>query len=289
MCKSIAIILFALLWQPYAAVSAQQEISAAPELRLGVFPRRNADVTQAMFKPFAEALSRALNRKVVVETTYDFASFWDNIANNSYDLVHYNQYHYLKSHHEYGYRVIARNVEFGHEKIAGSILVRKDSNIKTLQDLKGKKIIFGGGRKAMMAYIVPTYLLRQAGLNKGDYFERFALNPPKAAIAVYYQQAAAAGSGHYTLDLPIVKKEIDTGKIRYLATSRKMAHLPWAVNKSISDELALKVRAFMVGLIHADKGKNILKSMRITKFLPTEDSDYALHREIVKEALGEEL
>jgi len=287
--KSIAVILFTLLWQPYAAVSVQQKTFTAPELRLGVFPRRSADVTQSMFKPFAEALSRALNRKVVIETTYDFASFWENIANNSYDIVHYNQYHYIKSHHDYGYRVIARNVEFGHEEIAGSILVRKDSNIETLQDLKGKKIIFGGGRKAMMAYIVPTYLLRQAGLNKGDYFEQFALNPPKAAIAAFYRQAAAAGSGHYTLDLPIVKKEIDTGQMKYLATSRKMAHLPWAVNKSISGELALKVRAIMVGLIHTDKGKSVLKSMRITKFLPTDDSDYALHREIIKEALGEEL
>jgi len=287
--KSIALILFSLLWQPYAAVSVQQEISAAPELRLGIFPRRNADVTQAMFKPFAEALSRALNRKVVIETTYDFASFWENIANNSYDLVHYNQYHYIKSHHDYGYRVIARNVEFGHEKIAGSILVRKDSNIETLQDLKGKKIIFGGGRKAMMAYIVPTYLLRQAGLNKGDYFEQFALTPPKAAIAAYYRQAAAAGSGHYTLDLPIVKKEIDTSQMKYLATSQKMAHLPWAVNKSMSGELASKIRTIMVGLKHIDKGEDVLKSMRVTKFLPADDSDFVLHREIAKTVLGEEL
>jgi len=287
--KSIAVILFALLWRPYIAVCAEQETLAEPELRLGIFPRRGADVTRAMFKPFADDLSRALNRKVVVETTYDFASFWENIANNSYDIVHYNQYHYIKSHHDYGYRVIVRNVEFGHEEIAGSILVRKDSNIKTLQDLRGKKIIFGGGHKAMMAYIVPTYLLRQAGLNKGDYFEQFALNPPKAAIAAYYRQAAAAGSGHYTLELPIVKKEIDTGQMMYLATSRKMAHLPWAVNKSIPDELALKIRAIMVGLMHTNKGKSILKSMRITKFLPTEDSDFTLHREITRAAIGEEL
>jgi len=287
--KLIAVILFTLLWQPYAVVSAEQETSAEPELRLGVFPRRSADVTRTMFKPFAEALSRALNRKVVLETTYDFASFWENIANDSYDIVHYNQYHYIKSHHDYGYRVIVRNVEFGHEKIAGSILVRKDSNIETLQDLKGKKIIFGGGRKAMMAYIVPTYLLRQAGLKKGDYFERFALNPSKAVIAAYYRQAVAAASSHYALGMPIINKEIDTSEMKYLATSQKMAHLPWAVNKSISEELASKIRAIMLGLKYTDKGKSILKSMGITKFLPTDDSDFALHRKITKAVLGEEL
>ena len=207
---SIRLIIFILLWQQYAVALAQQQAFAEPELRMGIFPRRNADTTLSMFKPMAEALSEALNRKVVLETTYDFASFWSNVANNSYDIVHYNQYHYIKSHHDYGYRVIAKNVEFGHEKIAGSILVRKDSNIESLQDLKGKRIIFGGGHKAMMAYIVPTYLLRQAGLKEGDYFEKFALNPPKAVIATYFKQATAAGAGSYTLELPLVKKEIDT-------------------------------------------------------------------------------
>ena len=287
--KSIAIILLTLFWQPYAVVHAQQEVSAGPELRLGVFPRRSSNVTQSMFKPLADALSQALNRKIVLETTYDFASFWEKVADNSYDIVHYNQYHYIKSHHDYGYRVIVRNVEFGHEKIAGSILVRKDSNIETLQDLRGKKIIFGGGQKAMMAYIMPTYLLRQAGLEKGDYFERFALSPPKAVVATYFRQAVAAGAGSYLLDLPTVKKEIDTSEMKYLATSQQMTHLPWAVNESMSDELALKIRTTMVDLYNTEEGKNILKTMRITKLLPANDSDFEAHREITKVVLGEAL
>jgi len=287
--KSIVVILFTLLWQPCVVVHAQQENSAEPELRMGIFPRRNADLTRSMFQPMADALSRTLNRKVVLETTYDFASFWENVVNSKYDIVHYNQYHYIKSHHDYGYRVIARNVEFGHETIAGSILVRKDSNIETLQALKGKKIIFGGGHKAMMAYIMPTYLLRQAGLKKGDYFERFALNPPKAVIAAYFQQATAAGAGSYMLDLPHVKKQIDTGEMKYLATSQEMTHLPWAVNKSMPDELASKISAIMANLNRTNEGKVCLKAMHITKFLPANDSDFDSHREIVKAVLGEEL
>ena len=260
-------------------------------MALGLFSAGHcsADVTQAMFKPMADTLSKLLNRKVVLETTYDFASFWENVANNKYEIVHYNQYHYIKSHHDYGYRVIARNVEFGHEKIAGAILVRKDSNIETLQDLKGRKIIFGGGHKAMMSYIVPTYLLRQAGLKKGDYYEQFALNPPKAVTAVYYQQAVAAGAGSYLLDLPVIKKKLDTSKIKYLATSQEMTHLPWAVNKSMSDELASKISGVMTNMYRTDEGKVCLKAMRVSKFLSANDSDFTSHREMVKAVLGESL
>jgi len=289
MCKFLCLIFIVLLCQPLSVALAQQQTSAEPELKLGVFPRRSANITEKMFQPMAAALTRALDRKVVLETTYDFASFWENVAEKRYDIVHYNQYHYIKSHRDYGYRVIARNVEFGHKEIAGAIVVRKDSGIDTLQDLKGKKIVFGGGHKAMMAYIAPTYLLRQAGLKSGDYFEKFALNPPKAVIATYYRQAAASGAGNYLLDLPIVKNDIDTDEMKYLAISRKMTNLPWAVSQSLPEELVTKIQTVLVELFDTAEGKKVLKSARITKILPANDSEFDLHREMTKVVLGEEL
>ena len=213
----------------YADQFAQAE-EGDNTLHMGIFPRRGAAMTQKMFTPLSEGLSQALGRKVVLDTTHDFASFWQRVNQQRYDIVHYNQYHYVRSHKDLGYQVIAHNVEFGHSRIAGAILVRKDSEVHSLQDLKGKKIAFGGGRKAMQAYIATTYLLREAGLNKGDYFEQFALNPPKACIATYYHQAAAAGAGDYVLELPVVKKEIDVDEMRYLAVGEKLPHLPWAVS-----------------------------------------------------------
>ena len=186
-------------------IQAREAEGIVPELKLGIFPRRSAQITERMFRPLSDELSKKLGTKVLLETTHDFASFWDNVANKRYDIVHYNQYHYLKSHNQFGYQVFAQNVEFGHKQIAGAILVRRDSGIETPADLKGKTIVFGGGRSAMQAYITATYLLRQAGLKQGDYFEQFALNPPKACIATYYRKAAAAGAGNYVLELPNIK------------------------------------------------------------------------------------
>jgi len=286
----VVLILFCLVWIPLAVEPAEKTLQAEiNELKLGVFPRRGEKNTRKMYAPLTKELSRSLGIKVVLETTHDFASFWENVAKKRYDIVHYNQYHYVKSHKKFGYRVFAQNVEFGSQKIAGAILVRRDTGIDSLQDLKGKKIVFGGGRRAMMAYIMTTYLLRNAGLNEGDYFEQFALNPPKATIATFYRQAAAAGAGNFVLELPNVKKQIDVSEMKYLAVSDSMAHLPWAVKQTIPDELASEIQSVMVNLSNSSEGKKILKNARVNRFSPVTDEDYNQHRKIIKAVLNEDL
>lgn len=264
-------------------------IATEDGLTLGVFPRRGAEMTQNMFAPLARGLSEHLGQRVELVTTHDFASFWDHIRARRYQIVHFNQYHYLRSHKDHGYQVIAQNVEFGHATIAGAILVRSDSGIQSLLDLKNKKIVFGGGRRAMMSYITTTYLLREAGLQHGDYFETFALNPTKAVIATYYHQAAAAGAGNHVLKLPALQAEIDVDNIRYLARSKEMSHLPWAVLDTVPEALRDKIKHYLITLDKQPGGKEILSAARLDRLNPANDSDYDLHRQIVKMVLGESL
>ena len=205
-----------------------------------------------------------------------------------YDLVHYNQYHYLKSHKDLGYKVIATNVEFGAKDIAGALTVRADSGIKSVTDLKGKTILFGGGKRAMGSYIAPTAILKKAGLVAGkDYTVKFAKNPPGAVIAVYNKAADAAGSGNVILKTKNVKSKTDVKQLRILATSDKFIHLAWAVKGEMPDDKASKIQAIMTGL----KGKDdaVLKSAKVQDFNKATDADFAKVREVVKYAIGEDL
>lgn len=176
--RAMLFIVFALL----AGTTPANE-NVEPSLTLGVFPRQNPIQTARMFAPLVEHLSRELKIKVVLDTPKDFASFWEKVSQRKYDLVHLNQYHYVKAHKESKYDVILKNIEFNESTIAGAILVRTDSGFNKVTDLKGKKIVFGGGPDAMQAYIVARYLLQQGGLHKGEYEESFAVNPPNAIMS----------------------------------------------------------------------------------------------------------
>jgi len=263
-------------------------VPAYAELVMGVFPRRPVAVSHKMFSPLAEHLSQTLGEPVKLVVTKNFKEFWKGVKSKKFDLVHYNQYHYVKSHKELGYNVIAVNEEFGNKEISGSLVIRTDSGISSVKDLKGKNIIFGGGKKAMGSYIGPTAVLKKAGLKPGvDYTEKFAKNPPSSIIATFNHAADAGGAGSVILQIPSIAKKTDISKLKILAKSDSYIHLPWAVKSDLPKAKVKKIQSAMVALKDSAEGKKLLKKAKVTGFHAADDSEFGKVREIVKFSIGE--
>ena len=260
-----------------------------PTITMGIFPRRNLAVTRKSFRPLAKYLSKQLNANVRLVVPLNFKQFWEGVTKQEYDLVHYNQYHYIVSHKNLGYKVLVTNEEFGRNEIAGALFVRKDSGINTVADLRGKRILFGGGRKAMGSYIAPLEILKRHGLEPGrDFEEAFSKNPPAALVNVYRSIFDAAGAGDVVVGLKVVRDKIDTNQIKTLALGESFIQLPWAVKKDMPEKMARRIQELMTGLEQAKGGPEILKSAKVTAFRSATDSDFDKVRQIVKFTLGEE-
>lgn len=261
---------------------------ALADITVGIFPRRDVSTTHKIFKPLVKQLSTELGEKVVLDVPKDFDAFWKSLSEKKYDLVHFNQYHYLRGNKEYGYQVIVANMEQGNKQIAGSLSVRADSGINSLTDLRGKTILFGGGKKAMGSYIAPTAILKQAGLKADtDYKVAFAKNPPSAVIAVFNKAAGAAGAGNVILNIGAVKKKVDVSQLKILAESEPFVQLPWAVHPEMAETKAQQIQTIMTGLKASDAGKAVLKAAKVNDFYAVTDADFAKVKEIVEFTLGE--
>ena len=258
--------------------------AAEHDLALGIFPRYNAPQTTTMYTPLADYLTERLGRKVSLVTSKDFDSFWKGVEDQKYDIVHYNQYHYIRSAHTY--KVVAHAQEFGKSAVAGAIFVRKDSGITDIAQLRGRKVIFGGGKDAMMSYIAPRFLMMRAGLKEGDFKTEFAVNPPNALLALYHKQADAAGGGDILIDLPIVQNAINAQELRVLAVSEPLLFLPWAVKRSMPAKLRESIQAILTELNQSAAGKNVLKAAKTTGIEKAEDKDYAAHRKMTDAVFG---
>ena len=262
--------------------------SVEPEtLDIGVFPRRNITPTFQMFSPLEKYLSEQLNLKTKLHTFKDFSSFSEALFQRKFDLVHLNHFLYMQSREKLGYKVIAMNEEFGSSSLSGAIFVRADSDIDSIDDLRNKKIIFGGSRGAFISYVVNSYLLQKHGLEKGEYEEEFAINPPNAVLSVYYKAADAGGAGSAALQLPIVKKYMDTAEVKVLAQSKPFPHLPWALSSDLSPELQNKITQLLLSLNDSDKGLEILRSMKMTGIRKASSEDYLYSEVVIKQVLSE--
>ena len=254
-------------------------------LVMGIFPRYNATETTTRYSPLAEYLQQRLGRKILLETSKDFQSFWHGIEERRYDLVQYNQYHYLRS--AKAYQVIAHNKEFGKSTMAGALYVRKDSGITSLAQLRGRTIMFGGGQDAMISYIAPVYMMLQAGVKKDDFKSQFAVTPINSVFGVYHKQADAAGSADNALGQPVVRGAINTDELVTLAVSEQLLQLPWAVKRNMSAQLREAIRSSLIDLENSEAGKSVLKTALLTGIGKADDKDYEPHRKMVRAVMGE--
>jgi phosphonate transport system substrate-binding protein len=276
----LAMLLLVALAMP-RLVQAQEE-----PLVLGVFPRNKATETVTMYSPLVDHLTERLGRKVALVTAKDFDAFWKGVTEGRYDIVHYNQYHFTRS--SQSYRVIAHNQEFGKNAVAGALFVRRDSGINDVSQLRGRTIIFGGGKDAMLSYIGPRFLLMQAGLKEQDFKSEFAVNPPNAILALFNKQADAAGGGDILIDLQAVKKAIDAKEIKMLAATEPLLFLPWAVKRSMPAALADSIQGTLIELGNTEAGRKVLKTARTTGLFKASDKDYDPHRRMVNAVFGPE-
>lgn len=258
------------------------------ELRLGVFPRHPAQDMQRMFEPLRRYLSETLGTAVSLHTPVDYASFWAAVEAGDYDLLHYNQYHYVRGHAAFGHRLVAANEEHGRQQIAARIYVRTDSEAQQLDDLRGRKILFGGGPDAMVSYVLGTDLLRKRGLNEGDYIARFAQNPVKALIGLHYMQADAAAAGAPVIDLPTIRQQLGDGSLRVLAQGDPIPHLPWATAATVDEDRRQAIETALLDLNSALGGRAILDAMQLTGLRRASDRQYDSVREVIQRVHGED-
>jgi phosphonate transport system substrate-binding protein len=136
----------------------------------------------------------------------------------------------------------------------------------------------------MVAYVVNTAMLRRAGLYPGDYAEVFAKNPPNAAIGVYFGHADAAGIGDAGLKMPLFKqKGMDISKLKLIAKSEPLPHLPWAVNGAMPESLKLRIQRILLKLNDTPEGRSILEHAKLTGLRIATDKEYDKHRLILQE------
>jgi len=195
------------------------------------------------------------------------------------DLTFSNPFIYVKIADRYGARAFARIVEpQGQENFRGQIICRADNpNIKTLADLKGKRLIAVDPTSAG-GYLYPWGLILENGLRKEDFAEiTFAPGPggkqEKVVMAVY--------SGKYDVGLiregtlNILKNKIDLKEIRVLAYSPWYPGWVYAARRGLEPAVVEKIKKALLALnMHNPEDKAILEKAGFVAVIPAQDADF---------------
>lgn len=267
------LLLLLLFFMPKAALSAD-------ELILSVHPFLPASELVKRFTPLAEYLSSKTGQTVVLKISKDYNEQIENAGKDVSDIAYLGPASYVIMTERYGTKpLLARQSVGGSPTFRGAIIVRKDSLIKNITDLKGKKFAFGD-RSSTMSYIIPRFMLIEAGVRRPDDIAdyRHLDNHNNVALGVL--------TGDY--DAGAVKEEVfhnyEERGLRVLAWTPAISDHLFVGSSRLHEKTVKKIREALYALKETEEGRSIMAIIKadMTAMIPVEDSDYDNLRRILK-------
>ena len=177
--------------------SYSPQFSAAPpitetEYIFGVHPLHNPQRLFEVFGPMMEYLSDNIEGVTFkLEASRNYPAFDKKLHDRKFDFVLPNPFQTINAI-DRGYKVFGK---IGLDKnFRGIFLVRKDSGIKQVSDLRGKAVSYPAP-SALAATMMPQYYLQTHGLDVMTETEsRYVGSQESAIMNVYLGQTMAAGT-----------------------------------------------------------------------------------------------
>ncbi len=122
-----------------AALSISVSAAASNIYTVGVVPQYDARTLHATWQPILARISEELGHRFVLKGANDIPSFEAAYRNGDYDFVYLNPWHAVVAWEVQAYQPILRDMS---RELHGVLVVRRDSEIRTLDDLQGREIVF---------------------------------------------------------------------------------------------------------------------------------------------------
>lgn len=248
------------------------------DLKLGIHPYQSAINLVEKFSPFANYLAQVLNQPVKIVISHDYQHHIDQVGANTYDIAYMGPASYVKLVEKFGPPPLLARLEVNHKPVfQGKIFTRADSDISELEDLKGKRFAFGS-KSSTMSYLVPRYVLEQAGVNLeslGTY--EFLGNHKNVMLSVLMGKFDAGAVKE------AVYNEYQDRGIKLLTNTPALSEHLFVASSDINTDLENKIKTALLTMHENPEGKSALQQIKssITQLVAVKDSDYDTLRNII--------
>ena len=280
MIRLFAMLLIMLFLQ---VTSISAEVQKKP-ITIAVLPCTDIVMTFKKFHPLTTYLTQKTGLPIRLVVPENLTKFETSLHNGEIDFALQDPHTFLKLSNLFDKDSLLRalNLEGGTTQ-SGVIIVRKDSGIHKVTDLKGKTVMFGPKFSASK-WLAGRLLLEDNGINiekdlkaylNGGCCEDIAFN--------VYLKAVDAGvvCDHFTGEHEDKQKElgIDVSQIMVIAKTKDVPMKVFGARKGTDKETILKIRQALLNLDrHNPDDLKILSPTELGGFKGYSDGDFGLIR-----------
>ncbi len=275
------------------------DTSETTSLTVQFVPTNNDGSMDAKCKPFAEYLSKALGVDVTVTVATDYSTIVEAMASGKVDIGIMPPAAYVQARSQGAAKAVLSSslVDYdeNEQPISGSsansfkgeVLVKADSDMTSLADLKGKTIATLSANSAS-GYIYPVAEMKDLGIDPTSDCTIVTVNDiPSEITAVLEGQADAAfvfEGARYVFASKFENNDLFADlKVLYL-TEGDIPNDAIAVLPSMDAELQEKVKEVFLNMPNDDEGKEAMAMWGHTAYTEADEAAYDTIEEYIAKA-----
>jgi len=261
-------------------------VAARPgELTLALTPSRDPTMLQEAGQELGQVLGRQLQMAVKVHVASDYAGVIEALRSRLVDVAFLPAVGYVIAAREAGAQIVVKATRGGQADYASRIFVLQESQIRRLEDLRGKTIAFVDPASSS-GYIYPMVLLIKAGLvrdrdPKTFFRETVFAGVHDAALLAVLNGSVDAAAAFDEAPVRILKDAAKAARLRHIAETARIPNDGVAVRQGLTSEIVGRITDALLAL-NVPEGVLLLRRLyNIDGLVPAHDRDYDPVREAV--------
>lgn len=150
------------------------ELGAKDIINLATVPWRSEGELINMYQPLIKLIEKSTKKKVNFLVTKDYSELSKRIKAKSVDIAIFGANSYIDAKEDNPHLIYLATSMQPNDHYNSLIIARKDSNLKKLEDLKGKNFAFTD-RGSTSGYVYPNLMLNEAGIEPKKYFKTVSM------------------------------------------------------------------------------------------------------------------
>jgi phosphonate transport system substrate-binding protein len=266
---------------------SQSGSSSQPStFKIGVVPYESATQLKDEYAPFTAYMSKKLGKPVEIFVAQDYSGVCQALSAGQIDIAYLNPLSYalyadkLKDTPRH---LVPISMPVIHKSLYyfGAIFCRTDSGIKTIADLKGKKMAFSDATSTS-GYLYPTEYLMAHGINPKKDFPVIFFAGSQSVVPSVLNKSTDAGA----VFEEALKKGVSPerqAQLKVLARVGPIANGMVVARGDLAPDLIAKVTQAYVDINTEPDGQAALKKLDVDKWDKPDDSIFDPVRTAAKE------
>jgi len=244
---------------------------------IGLIPEMNVFKQMERFEPLAAYIKAKTGVEVYLTILSRYGNIIEKFRSAGMDGAFFGSFTGAMAIERLGVVPLVRPVNpDGESTYFGMIFARKDSGIRSIKDMKGKRFAFVD-KATTAGYIFPLSVLRKNGIGDIDsYFsETYFTGSHDAAVLEVFNGQADVGAAKDTIFYRLIKERPEIGEmLEILYTSPRVPSNGLCLRSDISPQIRERLKQAFLSMDKEPEGTAALEKYGAIRFIETTAADY---------------